>query len=369
MFWYIVICILMLYPFSIVRAGAISGKKTQAVALAAACFILWFFMAMRSTAVGVDTKYYTHIFTQFSRIPFGKVFTAETYATDSETWSLDFEYGYRLYNKLLSFLSDGPQMITICNSLLIIGLLYVLICKESKNYMLSIWLYLTLGIYQTEMNVARNAIAILIVYLAFRFLEQKRPVPYVLLCLLAASFHKAAYLFLPLYWLVHHISWKPNRIVGSILLAAVIGLGFPLVMPVLKAVLPAGLTRYFTSSHSKMESVIVGVFYLMLFLLVYILMNKRERRMMFERCHLGVTMFVLNLCCFALSFGIGYAARIAALFGPYIILFLPQMLDVMESRSKKKMIGLLLVLICGCQYILRLCVNNIGGTMPYTFFW
>ena len=80
-------------------------------------------------------------------------------------------------------------------------------------------------------------------------------------------------------------------------------------------------------------------------------------------------MFLLNLCCFALSFGIGYAARIAALFGPYIILFLPQMLDVMESRSKKKMIGLLLVLICGCQYILRLCVNNIGGTMPYTFFW
>ena len=29
----------------------------------------------------------------------------------------------------------------------------------------------------------------------------------------------------------------------------------------------------------------------------------------------------------------------------------------------------LIVLLSGIQYVLRLCINNIGGTLPYTFCW
>lgn len=46
------------------------------------------------------------------------------------------------------------------------------------NAMLSIWLYLTLGVYQTEMNVARNAIAILLGYTAFHWIKERKFAPY-----------------------------------------------------------------------------------------------------------------------------------------------------------------------------------------------
>ena len=56
--------------------------------------------------------------------------------------------------------------------------------------MLSIWLYLTLGVYQTEMNVARNAIAILLGYTAFHWIKERKLAPYFLQILMAVSFHK-----------------------------------------------------------------------------------------------------------------------------------------------------------------------------------
>lgn len=369
MFWYIVICLLMLYPFCIVRAGAASDRKTQCVALGIACFILWIFMAMRGIYVGVDTQYYSYIFTQFADIPITKVFTAETFATASETWSLDFEYGYRLYNKLISYLSCSQQTITICNSTIIIVLLFFLIRKQSPNFMLSIWLYLTLGIYQTEMNVTRNAIAILIVYLAFIYWEKRRPGVYVVCCLLAASFHKAAFLFIPLYWVFDILRWNIKRISFAVVMALTTGIIFPYIAPTLRMFLPYAITKYFESSNSKLEAVVVGVFYLIIFAAIYLFMNRRERSNVFTNCHLGVTLFTFNLCCFALNFGIGYAARVAALFGPYIIIFIPQVLQQIESERKRKELSILISLICVCQYILRLCINNIGGTMPYVFFW
>ena len=88
--------------------------------------------------------------------------------------------GYRLLNKLLSIYLPAPQWITVANSALIIALLYRWLRRESPNAMLSIWLYLTLGVYQTEMNVARNAIAILLGYTAFHWIKERKLAPYFL---------------------------------------------------------------------------------------------------------------------------------------------------------------------------------------------
>lgn len=369
MFWYVILCILMLYPLSIVYAGNISGKRTQCVALMAACLILWFFMAMRSTEVGVDTKYYSHVFTQFSEIPFSKVFTAELYATEEADWIFNFEYGYRLYNKLISLFSNSPQAITVCNSSIIIVLLYYFIKKNSPIFLLSIWLYITLGIFQTEMNVTRNAIAILIVFHAFRYVKQKRIFSYVFSCIFAAFFHKAVLVFIPVYWIIHKVEWNWKRMIGCMLFTVLVGGGCSFISPYLSTSLPYGLGRYFTSTNSKAEAIIVGAFYLTLFLIICFFMNAKERIMIYSECKIGTTMFTLNLCCFGLSAGVGYASRIAALFGPYMIIFIPELISRIEDSDKKKMVTCLAVAVCGCQYFMRLLINNIGGTLPYTFFW
>lgn len=222
------LCLLLAYPARLCVLARRQGRSAQRVALAMSCVVLWFFMAMRAQTVGVDTKYYVCIYQQFPQISWKELFTAQLYPTPRRTWELDLEPGYRLLNKLLSIYLPAPQWITVANSALIIALLYRWLRRESPNAMLSIWLYLTLGVYQTEMNVARNAIAILLGYTAFHWIKERKLAPYFLQILMAVSFHKSAVVFLPLYWLVNR-RWKYRHVLYCTMAACILGAAYPVV--------------------------------------------------------------------------------------------------------------------------------------------
>lgn len=369
MFWYIVICMMMLYPFAVLQIGNSVEKRTERVALISACFILWFFMVMRDIGVGVDTKYYAYVFTQFSDIPIWKVFTADLYATEVHTWTFDFEPGYRLLNKVLSFLGTSPQIITMANSTLVIILLYFLIRNMSPDYLMSVWLFITLGVYQTEMNVTRNAIAILIVYNAFVFIEKGRLFRYVLSCLLASMFHVSAIIFIPFYFVFRYFKMTKMRTILLVGSSIIVGVFFNIFEPIVQMIVPSAFERYFTNSNDKMATLIIGLLNLGVFVVCYWLLNSKERANVFAQCSLGIKMLVMNLCFFGLNIGVGQASRMAALFGPYMIIFIPQSINLIENRKRKQGVTLLIILLCGGQYVMRLGINNIGGTLPYRFFW
>jgi len=369
MLWYLVICAMMLYPYAIARAGSLSGRKTKHIALMCACLILWFFMAFRGIGVGVDTKHYAYVYAQFQRIPFSKVFTAVTYANESESWAFDFEPGYRLANKLLSLFFSSPQAITVFNSTVILILWYFLIKRDSPNFLLSIWLFITLGIYQTEMNVTRNAIAILMVYNAFPFLRRRELGKYLAVCLFASLFHIAALVLLPVYFLVWGVKLRPGSIAALVGISCLAGILFPFISPALSSLLPDRFAKYFQGNNEKLGSLIVGLLNGGFFLLTLWLLPKKQRARVFTRERLGVMLLTINLCFFGLNIGLGDASRMAALFGPYLVILIPRMLTLIENRARRRDAAALIVLLSGIQYVLRMCVNNIGGTLPYEFCW
>lgn len=367
--WYLLICLLMCFPCAIVRAGVRMRLKTRHIALIFACAILWFFMAFRAISVGVDTKHYAYVFSQFEKIPFSKVFTVVTYSNENKTWAFDFEPGYRLINKLLCVFFNGPQTITIFNSTVIMLLWYKLIRRESPDYMLSVWLLLTLGIYQTQMNVTRNAIAILMVYNGFHYLRRGRFRAYAAVCVAASLIHVAALLFLPLYWLVRRVRLTLRLSMTLILISCVVGVFFPLISPYLSALLPGRYGRYFQGTTENLQPLMVGILNGGIFLLARRMLPRKRRWEVFRRYALGVMMLTINLCFFGLNIGMDDASRIAALFGPYLVILIPQMLTLIPGRARRVNATRLLMLLCFIQYVLRMCVNNIGGTMPYAFFW
>ena len=149
----------MIYPLVLKLWADRSSIQAESVVLAVTCLVLFVFFAFRAESVGVDTKYYCLVFRQFADIPLD-VFHAATYGSSAHTWKFDFEPGFRLLNKLLTYFSTAPQTITIAVAVLIFIPLFRFVRTESAHVWLSMWLYVTLGIFQTEMNVSRNAIAI-----------------------------------------------------------------------------------------------------------------------------------------------------------------------------------------------------------------
>ena len=365
---YLVLCLLLAYPARLCVLARRQGRSAQRVALAMSCVVLWFFMAMRAQTVGVDTKYYVCIYQQFPQISWKELFTAQLYPTPRRTWELDLEPGYRLLNKLLSIYLPAPQWITVANSALIIALLYRWLRRESPNAMLSIWLYLTLGVYQTEMNVARNAIAILLGYTAFHWIKERKLAPYFLQILMAVSFHKSAVVFLPLYWLVNR-RWKYRHVLYCTMAACILGAAYPVVAGRVANLLPYALAKYFTKSNSRMESIAVGAFYALLVALVLYKMTPEECKKLESKEPQGLFLTMAALSLYGLNLGLASAARMAALFGPYLIVLLPRMLEYINCPRRRAATIQWLAVAAGLQYVLRLLINNIGGTMPYQFFW
>lgn len=289
---------------------------------------------------------------------------------ESGGYELNFEYGYRLYNKLVSLISEKPQAITIANSLLIIALLGKLIKGHSPYVFLSVWLYITLGIYQTQMNMARNAIAILICYLGCQYITEHNVTKFLICVTIATLFHSSSVLFIPVYWLVTRTKLTGKKVGKVLLLSVICRLAFSLVRPFFVRYLPFGFGRYFAGNTSKFESLIVGLFHLVLIIVVIFFTEKQDGAKMFECEAIGVWMLVLEMLFFCIGYDVASATRMAALFGPYLIIFIPRLIETgIKSKSVRLNSIALVMILSGMQYIARLQINNIGSTMPYQFFW
>lgn len=149
----------------------------------------------------------------------------------------------------------------------------------------------------------------------------------------------------------------------------VLGLNFTFFQRILRRILPYRYARYMTSEGFSNASILVGVFGAILFLLVWFFMNDSERDICIEKCYIGNWMFTLNMCFFGLNLAIEAGARMAALFGPYLICLIPQMIDEIKDSERRRWLITIIVMLSFMQFVARLLINNIGGTMPYQFFW
>ena len=74
-----------------------------------------------------------------------------------------------------------------------------LMYKHSKNYFLSSLFMVALSYYYFTMTGLRQAMAMGICFFAFEFAYRKKPIPFILLVLVASLFHSSALIFLIIY--------------------------------------------------------------------------------------------------------------------------------------------------------------------------
>ena len=374
MVYYYMILILLILPMSYACIGYYRMINVRNLVLATGLGILACFMSFRAESVGADTCQYVWGFQQISHTPWSELFSVKIYGAghmfSAGGYELNFEYGYRLYNKLISIISEDNQAIIIANSLLIIFLLGKLLKSHSPCVFLSIWLYITLGIFQTQMNMARNAIAILICYIGCNYIEKHDIKKFLLFVVTASFFHISSILYVPLYWLINNVKLTTKRVVEMLLVSIGFGAAFSFIQPVLVTYLPFGLGHYFIGNTSKFEGLVLGAFHLVLFFLVIMLIERQERTRAIQCEPIGIWMFIAEMLFFCIGYDIASATRMAALFGPYLIILIPNLIENgIKSKNGRLNAIVMIFVIAGIQYLIRLQINNIGSTMPYIFFW
>lgn len=146
--------------------------------------------SLRAEHIGTDTANYIHKFLVIQATDFSYIFDLVRY-----------EKGYVLLNKVISYISSNSQLIIAATSFITLLLIFIGIKRSSKNKVLSIYLFITLYYYFISFNAIRQYIAIGFILFAYNSIVKRNFIRYLLLILIASSFHQLAIVLLPLYFL------------------------------------------------------------------------------------------------------------------------------------------------------------------------
>lgn len=117
------------------------------------------------------------------------------------------EQGFYLLQRLLLEISSDPQILLLTTAVISNILLVTILYKYSKMFELSIYIYITSGLYLVSMNGVRQFLAGAILFTATKYLLDGRLVKYILVILLASTIHQSAIIFIPLYFFVRRQAW------------------------------------------------------------------------------------------------------------------------------------------------------------------
>ena len=153
-------------------------------------FILAILPGIRSSKVGTDTENYTY-----------------NYGFNTDKIYYDFndnvEKGYQLLDYFILNFSNNYFWLLFLTAFFIVFSYLKLIKHYSLNYMFSVLLFITLGLYTFLFNGLRQALAMAIMTYSVKYLLEKKMIAYFVVCFFASAFHISALIMIPFYFLVN----------------------------------------------------------------------------------------------------------------------------------------------------------------------
>ncbi len=304
------------------------------------------------------------------------------------------EPGYFLLNFLLSRISSNPLIACYGIAALIILLRMLAVYKHSSSYWVSIMTYISYGYFMYSFCTFRQELASSIMLFAIPFLQKKKPIPYLLIVLLAASIHSSVLMFIPVYFFAR---LPINKITLSLYSAGVLFILF-FSEPVLNLVIryiPA-LSAYGPDSYFMQGRPWLYILFPVTFLIIALLLKNRilERNpdniVLLNLYTWGTMIFIVVIKHFM-------AQRVALVLMPIIVLLMPEIFKALgvnqdkyaeqaaakdpnslqykqlkakqknEYESQRALTGLL-TLICGFYLLFMLRFHGLRLT-PYVTMW
>lgn len=372
MSWYIGICItVMLFQ----QIGALVGKtrldRTR-ISLLLSLFLLFLMAAFRSVYVGADTQNYYSSYIYLKNSTFIEALASEGRAASGRVISL--ETGYCIFmwivGKLLYFCPDTIFM--AATHLVILSFLYFTLKEQSPDATLSLWLYVTLGFYQTSLNMSRNAISIMIVLWAIRYIKSSNPFKWCIACIVASSIHTSSLIFIPLYWICK-IKFTKKKLFVSIVAVVSAVLIFDRVLPLVVRFIPARYMNYvYSSDAADPEQYLVLLLHLILIAICFVYGMKYKYGTIvinwkgFSR-NIYTSFIVMEILFYAAGLHSQGIVRVATAAAPAIILFIPVMIQKIDNVGSRISVTRMIYVLTFVAYIIRMSVNDIGSTQPYQF--
>lgn len=332
--------------YKIEKSAKIVGVNRRNIFAVLSFLPLYLVSALRYK-VGVDYMSYTYIFEAINGYK----------GASSHT-----EVGYRALNYIVSLFTDDPQFIYALTALITLGLIVYGCYKYSPNPAMSIFLFVTAGYAFSSFNILRQYIAIALVFASLKLIKENKFFPFLLIILLAATFHKTVVVMIPFYFLLR------LRLKQSYMLM-ITAAGVCLIP--LRGVLTNLLVGLFYPQYAgtdliKSLSAFEFLYYVLLFSVVLFLCF-RYKATFFEDGYNLITFnasfyaFLIYLC---LSF-VPEVNRIAVYIELFVILLIPRLFEEEKNKKVKALYYCIFILIYLAFFVLSIGVMGRYNVLPY----
>lgn len=353
----LVFYILLLIPLAMqhfsIKGIKFDYQKKNIRALAFFFIFLTILVMLRHESIGNDTQNYINKFVRYSNLNWGRVH------------QMSFEPGYSYINKIISLVTDEPQVFLGITAVITSALIfptYKRLCVDSS---LTIVLFCVMSTFTMMFSGIRQMLAIGIGFVAYEFTRKKKLIPFVFAVLLAMTFHTSAFMLVFMYPLYH------AKITQKWLLAVVPSLAVVYVFNVqIFSFLSLFIERYTEYNTKITETGAYTMIILFAAFTVFSFLVPDEASLDSETIGLrNFLLFALVLQMFA------PLHSLAMRMNYYYIIFIPLLLPkIIEHRSERwKQVAKVGRNVMVVFFLVYFFVNAYGGAglkvFPYHFFW
>ena len=262
-------------------------------------------------------------------------FYKHTYEINTFTWEFiqsQKDIGFGILQMLLKRISDDPQVLIFTTALITNTLIVIVLYKYSRMLELSLYVYITGGLFLVSMNGIRQVLAAAIAFTALKYIINGNLKRYILIILIASLFHQSALVLLPIYFLVQFKAWS-KATVALLIFSVVIVIGFEQFSSLLfSAIEDTQYGEYEEFAEGGASVLRVAVFGAPI-LLAYI--GKEKLREIFPQSD-----YIVNLCLIGLVFMIVSTqnwifARFSIYFSLYQLLLVSWVVKLFRPRDEK----------------------------------
>lgn len=304
------------------------------------CIELILLAGFRGYTVGADTATYLMAIDYYDKLSALELVVAEL------VYPFDFEAGYFLLTKLSVLLGLGKTGFLFVVALIVYIPIFALIKKHSSMPYVSILCYFAFGFFSYSLGIFRQMIAISILLLGWKYIEERRLVKYLLIVALAMTFHTTAFVAILLYF-IYDIKWE-RIVMWLIPIEVVLMLLGSQIIALLLRVFP----QYAGYIGGKYD--VQGGSYLMLILLNAVLIASIVfRGKKNDDCdNMTICALFLAICLQCLGYSMGIFGRTVSYFSIYIILAIPNLIYNLGNQLRYGLRGVISFITIICLFIL-----------------
>lgn len=242
------------------------------------------------------------------------------------------DMGFNIFQMVLKKYADDPQVMVFTTALITNVLIVATLYKYSRLIELSLYVYITSGMYLTSMNGIRQYLAAAIIFAATKYIFEGKWKKYMAIVLCASTFHASALVLMPIYFFVRKKAWSGTTYL-LLFLAVCVVIGFNQFSEVLFSAI--GNTQYgqYKEFHEGGANILRVAVSIVPIILAYL--GKDKMRALFPESDYIVNMSILGLVFMIISTQNWIFARFTIYFGLYQLILISWVVKSFTDKDQK----------------------------------